>query len=58
MQLDNSCDLQVDTTGGGHDSSIPVTNMLRLIAAAALFLEGVCGVYIPVLLRSLEGFEW
>jgi hypothetical protein len=32
--------------------------MLRLIAAAALFLEGLAGVYIPVLLRSVQGYEW
>jgi hypothetical protein len=42
----------------GDAGSIPVTGMLRLVAALALFLEGLAGVYIPVLLRSVEGYEW
>lgn len=58
-QLDNSCDLHAEPTMDvGDAGSIPVTGMLRLVAALALFLEGLAGVYIPVLLRSVEGYEW
>lgn len=60
LQLDDSCNLQPEVAGSTHTDpgSIPVTGMLRLIAALALFLEGLAGVYIPVLLRSVEGYEW
>jgi hypothetical protein len=59
VQLDNSCNLQPDAAAGNTaDSGTPVTGMFRLIAALALFLEGLAGVYIPVLLRSVEGYEW
>jgi hypothetical protein len=58
-QLDDSCNLHADPSiEVGDAGSIPVTGMLRLVAALALFLEGLAGVYIPVLLRSVEGYEW
>jgi hypothetical protein len=57
VQLDNLCDLHLDAAGT-TDGGMPVTGMLRLIAALALFCEGLAGVYIPVLLRSVEGYEW
>lgn len=61
LQLDNSCSFQTDdvaAAGTADPGSVPVTGYLRLIAALALFLEGLAGVYIPVLLRSVEGYEW
>lgn len=57
VQLDNSCDLHLDAAAH-TDGGMPVTGMLRLVAALALFCEGLAGVYIPVLLRSVEGYEW
>jgi hypothetical protein len=60
-QLDESCSLSEDpaAAGGLHESvNAPVTNMLRLVAALALFFEGLAGVYIPVLLKSFAGYEW
>lgn len=58
VQLDNSCNLHSDAAANTADSGTPVTGTFRLIAALALFLEGLAGVYIPVLLRSVEGYEW
>lgn len=58
VQLDNSCNLHLDAATNTADSGTPVTGTFRLIAALALFLEGLAGVYIPVLLRSVEGYEW
>jgi hypothetical protein len=48
------------TAAGALQESVnaPVTNMLRLVAALALFFEGLAGVYIPVMLKSFEGYEW
>jgi hypothetical protein len=60
-QLDESCSISEGpaAAGGLHESvNAPVTGMLRLVAALALFLEGLAGVYIPVLLKSFEGYEW
>lgn len=59
-QLDDTCTLQPGAAqhSTADPGSMPVTGMLRLIAAVALFLEGLAGVYIPVLLRSVQGYEW
>lgn len=60
-QLDESCSLSDGplAAGGLHETiNTPVTSMLRLGAALALFLEGLAGVYIPVLLKSFQGYEW
>ncbi|KAF6258712.1 Zinc/iron permease [Scenedesmus sp. NREL 46B-D3] len=60
-QLDESCSLSdgPSAAGGLHETvNTPVTSMLRLGAALALFLEGLAGVYIPVLLKSFQGYEW
>lgn len=58
LQLDNSCDLHLDGAANTAEGGMPVTGTFRLAAALALFLEGLAGVYIPVLLRSVEGYEW
>lgn len=70
MQLDETCSLGTGDAAsssaaastldpsGGHAGMMPVTGMLRLVAALSLFLEGLAGVYIPVLLKSVQGYEW
>jgi hypothetical protein len=52
--------LEDPAAAGGMNEAVntPVTNMLRLVAALALFFEGLAGVYIPVLLKSFAGYEW
>lgn len=59
-QLDESCSLSEGAAAGAYHEHVnaPVTGMLRLVAALALFFEGLAGVYIPVLLKSFEGYEW
>lgn len=60
LQLDESCSLSEGAAAGAYHEHVnaPVTGMLRLVAALALFFEGLAGVYIPVLLKSFEGYEW
>lgn len=57
-QLDDTCVITDDSSTLQDPGSIPVTTALRLGAAAALFLEGLIGVYVPVLLKTVEGYEW
>lgn len=60
LQLDETCSITSDPSSSSLEdtSGVLVTSHLRIIAAVALFIEGLIGVYVPVLLKSVEGHEW
>eukprot|EP00775_Hariotina_reticulata_P010088 gene10088-10243_t len=61
-QLDESCAIGDAPASGlaGFEAAggSIVSNWLRIGSAVALFLEALAGVYIPVLLTGVEGYEW
>jgi hypothetical protein len=62
LQLDESCSIgdgpSSDLAGFDAAGGSVVSNWLRIGSAVALFIEALAGVYIPVLLTGVEGYEW
>jgi len=55
-QLDHTCHLG-DAPAPAHPDGT-VSTQLRTIVAIGLGLEALLGIYIPIMLRSVAGYEW
>ncbi|GBF94825.1 zinc permease [Raphidocelis subcapitata] len=55
-QLDSTCQLGDSPAGPAGDGGVSM--QLRALVAVALGLEALLGIYIPILLRAVPGYEW